>query len=343
MTAPNSVQAHKLNAEALEAQGKWDAAEKEYKTSASRTRSYRGRISCWAGCCSRSLIPAPTVPKRRKRNCSRKSRLILRMRARSMCWANWRDRTSHGPKPSRIFRARPNWMPASGTPSGAGHVPDFRQAVSGGGLAAGDCGQAGAEESGRPLQFGHGFESGVGRKQDADREFAIHRQMTEKRAPAQRQRASNSDSAARSELNVKRFAMRSSYFSRQAVYQTHSQKAKTISPHSDVSRRHLLRGLAGAVALSGLARMARALPDPVYPFEDVPPSVSGITWTHTAGKSPRDTCPKPPARAARFSTTTTTAGWTSTWSTAASAISSLPIRPCATRSTATIATALSPM
>jgi tetratricopeptide (TPR) repeat protein len=32
MTAPNSVEAHKLNAEALEAQGKWDEAEKEYKS-----------------------------------------------------------------------------------------------------------------------------------------------------------------------------------------------------------------------------------------------------------------------------------------------------------------------
>jgi len=32
MTAPNSVEAHKLNAEALEAQGKWDAAGKEYKS-----------------------------------------------------------------------------------------------------------------------------------------------------------------------------------------------------------------------------------------------------------------------------------------------------------------------
>src|SRR5581483_9169730 len=31
MTAPNSIDARKLNAEALEAQGKWDAAEKEYK------------------------------------------------------------------------------------------------------------------------------------------------------------------------------------------------------------------------------------------------------------------------------------------------------------------------
>lgn len=31
VTAPNSPEAHKLNAEALEAQGKWDSAEKEYK------------------------------------------------------------------------------------------------------------------------------------------------------------------------------------------------------------------------------------------------------------------------------------------------------------------------
>jgi tetratricopeptide (TPR) repeat protein len=31
VTAPNSIEGHKLNAEALEAQGKWDAAEKEYK------------------------------------------------------------------------------------------------------------------------------------------------------------------------------------------------------------------------------------------------------------------------------------------------------------------------
>src|SRR6266496_5326991 len=30
-TAPNSVEAHKLNSEALESQGKWDDAEKEYK------------------------------------------------------------------------------------------------------------------------------------------------------------------------------------------------------------------------------------------------------------------------------------------------------------------------
>src|SRR5215471_8031363 len=31
VTAPNSLEGHKLNAEALEAQGKWEAAEKEYR------------------------------------------------------------------------------------------------------------------------------------------------------------------------------------------------------------------------------------------------------------------------------------------------------------------------
>ena len=94
-----------------------------------------------------------------------------------------------------------------------------------------------------------------------------------------------------------------------------------------LSRRDLLRGVAGGIAFSGLARLAGALPDPVYPFEEVPPSVSGITWAHVNGKSPEDTCRKPPAQAAPFSTTTTTDGWTSTWSTAASATSTTPDPP----------------
>lgn len=43
--------------------------------------------------------------------------------------------------------------------------------------------------------------------------------------------------------------------------------------------------MSGAIALGGLSRLARALPDPVYPFEEIPPALSGITWTHNAGKS----------------------------------------------------------
>jgi hypothetical protein len=52
-----------------------------------------------------------------------------------------------------------------------------------------------------------------------------------------------------------------------------------------VSRRHFLGGMAGTLALGGMTRLVRALPDPIYPFEEIPPAMSGITWVHSAGKS----------------------------------------------------------
>ena len=54
---------------------------------------------------------------------------------------------------------------------------------------------------------------------------------------------------------------------------------------SGISRREFARVIAGGVACSALGRFARALPDPVYPFTLVPPSVSGISWVHSSGKS----------------------------------------------------------
>jgi hypothetical protein len=51
------------------------------------------------------------------------------------------------------------------------------------------------------------------------------------------------------------------------------------------SRRHFLGGLAGTFAVGGLSRLGRALSDPLYPFEEIPPKMSGITWVHSAGKS----------------------------------------------------------
>ncbi len=54
-----------------------------------------------------------------------------------------------------------------------------------------------------------------------------------------------------------------------------------------LSRRHLLRNLAGILAAPYLAPLARAaLPSARSTFEEVPPSASGITWTHVAGRSP---------------------------------------------------------
>lgn len=63
-------------------------------------------------------------------------------------------------------------------------------------------------------------------------------------------------------------------------------------PRLTFSRRSFLRGILGSTALSKFSRLANALPTPVYPFEEVPPSVSGITWVHTAGKSPQKYFPE---------------------------------------------------
>jgi hypothetical protein len=51
------------------------------------------------------------------------------------------------------------------------------------------------------------------------------------------------------------------------------------------SRRQFLRNVAGVVAVGGFPAFTRALPDPNYPFQQIPAEKSGIRWTHTAGKS----------------------------------------------------------
>jgi hypothetical protein len=52
-----------------------------------------------------------------------------------------------------------------------------------------------------------------------------------------------------------------------------------------LNRRHFFRILAGTAAFSSLPRFAGALDRPPYPFSEVLPSSSGITWVHTAGRS----------------------------------------------------------
>jgi hypothetical protein len=69
---------------------------------------------------------------------------------------------------------------------------------------------------------------------------------------------------------------------------------KLISPpwRLGFSRRQFLHGIAGAIAFNGLSRFLVALPDPIYPFEEIPPAASGITWVHTNGKSPERYLPE---------------------------------------------------
>ena len=61
---------------------------------------------------------------------------------------------------------------------------------------------------------------------------------------------------------------------------------------SRFSRRHFLKGVAATLAVPAASRLARALPNIAYPFEEVPPASSGITWKHTAGKSPEKYLPE---------------------------------------------------
>ncbi|MCU1298859.1 MAG: hypothetical protein JWO91_3137, partial [Acidobacteriaceae bacterium] len=53
-----------------------------------------------------------------------------------------------------------------------------------------------------------------------------------------------------------------------------------------------MRGIGGGLILSTLPPFAHALPQSIYPFEEVLPSVSGITWVHTAGKSKQKYLPE---------------------------------------------------
>jgi hypothetical protein len=60
----------------------------------------------------------------------------------------------------------------------------------------------------------------------------------------------------------------------------------------ELSRRRFLWGLAGSLVASGFPRTVRAFPVPQFPFEEIPSSVSGITWKHTAGHSQQKYLPE---------------------------------------------------
>src|SRR5258707_9578735 len=64
--------------------------------------------------------------------------------------------------------------------------------------------------------------------------------------------------------------------------------AKPDSPSArrcGLSRRDFFRILAGSAVCSALPRLARAFDQSAYPFSEVLSARSGISWTHTAGRS----------------------------------------------------------
>jgi len=78
------------------------------------------------------------------------------------------------------------------------------------------------------------------------------------------------------------------------VKKTPSLAIRRLSPST---RRRFLRqgffwGIGGGLIAPGLSRLARAVPAPVYPFDEVPAALSGISWVHTNGKSPEKYLPE---------------------------------------------------
>ena len=60
----------------------------------------------------------------------------------------------------------------------------------------------------------------------------------------------------------------------------------------DFSRRDFLIRLAAAAAYPGISAFAKAIDPPEYPFAEVPSSISGIAWRHTAGHSQQKYLPE---------------------------------------------------
>ncbi len=159
-TAPNSYQAHELNAEALELQGKWDQAAGEYKRILEQNPHLPGIHFLLARLLLSKPDPSPTVAEEAKKELEQEIEIdpsnagaeyVLGELARQD--SQWPEAIAHFTRATKLdasFRRRL---------SGAGRVPDFVQTISGSDPAARDSGQAGAEKSGGALQSGHGLQS----------------------------------------------------------------------------------------------------------------------------------------------------------------------------------------
>jgi len=67
-----------------------------------------------------------------------------------------------------------------------------------------------------------------------------------------------------------------------------------------ISRRQALRVLLGGFATYPLLLRATASNNAVYPFEELPPSATGIQWVHNAGRSPEKYLPESPGPGCAF-------------------------------------------
>jgi len=182
-SAPNSAQAHELNAESLEMQGKWDQAAKEYQLILQQNPDLPG-IHFRIG---RLLLskpdPAPTVAEDAKKEFERELKLdpnnagaeyVLGELARQ---AQQLDvAIQHFSRATQLDAGFGDAFLGLGASllsarRFAEAIPPLETAV-----------KLEPQNPGAHYNLAMAF-SRAGRKQDADREFAVHRQMTQKSAP----------------------------------------------------------------------------------------------------------------------------------------------------------------
>jgi len=177
-TAPQSIAAHKLNAEALEMQGKWDAAQLEYEEILKKEPNARG-IHFLLG---RSLLSrpdaGPDVSARAKQEFLKELQLDPNNSAAEYILGE-------------LARRDQNWDEASSRFSQAAKLnPNFAEAYLGWGVSL--VGDQKYQEAIAPLRIAERLTPGnpdihhalatalvrSGHKEEADKEFAIHRSLS---------------------------------------------------------------------------------------------------------------------------------------------------------------------
>jgi tetratricopeptide (TPR) repeat protein len=179
-TAPNSVEAHKLNAEALEAQGKWDAAEKEYKFVLQQNPHLPGIHFLLGRLLLSKPDAGPTAAQDAKKEFQQELEIdphnagaeyVLGEIARQD--SEWPDAIKHFSRATELDAGFGDAFLGLGTTLLSAKrfseaIPPLETAV-----------KLEPQNPGAHYSLATAL-TRAGRKQDADREFAIHRQMTQK-------------------------------------------------------------------------------------------------------------------------------------------------------------------
>ncbi len=193
MTAPNSVAAHKLNAEALETQGKWDAAEKEYKFVLQKNPQAPGIHFLLGRLLLSKPDPGPTVGEEAKKEFEQELAIDPSNAGAEYVLGELAREASQYPEAIQHF--------SRATQLDAGFGDAFL------GLGTALLSAKRFSDAIPPLEMAVKLEprnpgahyslatalTRAGRKEDADKEFAIHRQMTQKGEAGQEQPAQPQD------------------------------------------------------------------------------------------------------------------------------------------------------